>query len=106
MPKVTFITHDGREFPVQGEVGSTLMETAIRNMVPGIEAECGGACACATCHVYVDDAWTATTGEPGPMEEDMLDFAYDVRPTSRLSCQIKLKAELEGLVVRVPERQA
>lgn len=106
MPKVTFITSDGREYPIDAETGSTLMETAIRNMVPGIEAECGGACACATCHVYVDDQWAAVTGEPGPMEEDMLDFAYDVKPTSRLSCQIKIKPELDGLVVRVPERQA
>ena len=75
------------------------MENAIRNAVPGIEAECGGACACATCHVYVDEAWTAEVGEPEAMEEDMLDFAYDVRPNSRLSCQIKVRDELDGLVV-------
>jgi 2Fe-2S ferredoxin len=81
------------------------METAIRNEVPGIEAECGGACACATCHVYVDDAWVAKTGAPEPMEEDMLDFAFDVRPNSRLSCQIRIRAELDGLVVRTPSRQ-
>ena len=66
------------------------METAIKNGVPGIEAECGGACACATCHVYVDEAWRAKAGEAAPMEQDMLDFAYDVRPNSRLSCQIKV----------------
>ena len=77
----------------------------IRNAVPGIEAECGGACACATCHVYVDDALTDVVGEPEAMEEDMLDFAYDVRPNSRLSCQIKVRDELDGLVVSVPERQ-
>jgi len=106
MPKVTFITADGQTFALDAENGATLMETAIRNLVPGIEAECGGACACATCHVYVDDAWTETVGEPGPMEEDMLDFAYDVRPSSRLSCQIKLADRHEGLIVRVPERQA
>ena len=70
------------------------------------EAECGGACACATCHVYVDDAWRDATGKPSDMEEDMLDFAYDVRPNSRLSCQIKVRDELDGLVVTVPERQA
>ncbi len=70
-------------------VGSTVMEAAIKNAVPGIEAECGGACACATCHVYVDEEWREKTGGPSPMEEDMLDFGYDVRPTSRLSCQIK-----------------
>jgi len=82
------------------------MEAAIRNLVPGIEAECGGACACATCHVHVDDKWMDATGKAAPMEEDMLDFAFDVRPTSRLSCQIKVTDELDGLIVRVPERQA
>ncbi len=106
MPKVTFRTSDGKAFEIAAETGQTLMETAIRNMVPGIEAECGGACACATCHVYVDDAWTAVVGEPGPMEEDMLDFAYEVKPSSRLSCQIKISDGLEGLIVMVPERQA
>lgn len=91
---------------MDAENGSTVMENAIKNGVPGIEAECGGACACATCHVYVDEAWTDIVGDPEPMEEDMLDFAYDVRPNSRLSCQIKVSDELDGLVVRVPERQA
>ena len=81
------------------------MEAAIRHLVPGIEAECGGACACATCHVYVDEAWAAKTGEPSPMEEDMLDFAFDVQPNSRLSCQIKVTEALDGLVVRTPEQQ-
>ena len=105
MTKLTFIAHDGTHFDMDAENGSTVMENAIRNAVPGIEAECGGACACATCHVYVDEAWTALVGEPEAMEEDMLDFAYDVRPNSRLSCQIKVRDELDGLVVRVPERQ-
>ena len=73
--------------------------------MPGIEAECGGACACATCHVYVDEAFKEIVGEPEPMEEDMLDFAYEVRPTSRLSCQIRVRDELDGLTVTVPERQ-
>ena len=68
-----------------------MMETAVRNAVPEIEAECGGACACATCHVYVDPAWVAVTGKAEPMEEDMLDFAFEVQPNSRLSCQIKVK---------------
>ena len=90
---------------VEGEIGSTVMETAIKNAIPGIEAECGGACACATCHVHVDEAWRATVGDPSPMEEDMLDFAFDVREESRLSCQIKVTEELDGLVVRVPEKQ-
>jgi 2Fe-2S ferredoxin len=106
MPKITFRTHDGQAHVVEAEIGATVMETAIKNMVPGIEAECGGACACATCHVYVDPAWTSVTGTPEPMEEDMLDFAYDVKPTSRLSCQIKVTAALDGLEVSVPERQA
>jgi len=88
------------------ENGATVMETAIRNNVPGIEAECGGACACATCHVYIDEAWRAKVGEPSPMEEDMLDFGYDVRANSRLSCQIKVTDELDGLVVTTPEKQA
>jgi len=106
MANITYIDPDGTVRTVDGELGSTVMETAIKNNVPGIEAECGGACACATCHVYVDDAWRATVGDPSPMEEDMLDFGYDVKPSSRLSCQIKVTDQLEGLVVRVPERQA
>ena len=106
MPKITYIDHEGTARTVEGELGSTVMETAIKNGVPGIEAECGGACACATCHVHVDQAWRAVVGEPSPMEEDMLDFGYDVQPDSRLSCQIKVTAELDGLVVRTPERQA
>jgi 2Fe-2S ferredoxin len=105
MAKITFIAPDGRHFDVDAPNGSTVMENAIRNGVPGIEAECGGACACATCHVYVDEAWAETVGSPEAMEEDMLDFAYDVRPTSRLSCQIRVRDELDGLVVQVPERQ-
>ncbi len=106
MAKITFIGSDGTRYDVEAENGSTVMEAAIKNGVPGIEAECGGACACATCHVYVDDGWVPKTGEPEPMEEDMLDFAYDVRPSSRLSCQIRVTDELDGLVVGVPERQA
>jgi ferredoxin, 2Fe-2S len=106
MAKITFIGRDGTRYEVQAENGSTVMENAIRNGVPGIEAECGGACACATCHVYVGEDWRAVTGSPEPMEEDMLDFAYDVRPTSRLSCQIRVADALDGLVVAVPERQA
>ena len=106
MTRLTFISHDGARFEVSAVNGSTVMEAAIKNAVPGIEAECGGACACATCHVYVDDAWTSAAGTPAPMEEDMLDFAYDVRPTSRLSCQIKVRDSLDGLIVTVPVRQA
>jgi len=106
MVKITFIDTAGTARTVEGEVGSTVMETAIKNGVPGIEAECGGACACSTCHVYIDDAWREEVGEPSPMEEDMLDFAYEVKPSSRLSCQIKVSEELDGLTVQTPERQA
>ncbi len=106
MAQITFIDSGGTARTVEGESGSTVMETAIRNGVPGIEAECGGACACSTCHVYVDEAWREKVGEPSPMEEDMLDFAYDVKPNSRLSCQMKVSDDLNGLVVRTPERQA
>jgi 2Fe-2S ferredoxin len=105
MPKITYIEHDGKERTVDAEVGATVMETAIRNSVPGIVAECGGACSCATCHVHVDEAWSEKAGPPSPMEEDMLDFAFDVRPTSRLSCQIKVTDELDGLIVRTPAQQ-
>ena len=105
MTKLTFIAFDGTHFDVDVENGSTVMENAIRNAIPGIEAECGGACACATCHVYVDDAWTAAVGPAEHMEEDMLDFAFDVRPSSRLSCQIRIRDDLDGLVVRTPARQ-
>ncbi len=106
MAKITYITHDDQRFEVEAPNGSTVMEMAIKNSVPGIEAECGGACACATCHVYVDDAWTGTVGDPEAMEEDMLDFAWEVQPSSRLSCQVKVTDALDGLVVRIPEKQA
>ena len=105
MPKIIYIEHDGTERAVDAEVGATVMETAIRNSVPGIVAECGGACSCATCHVHVDEAWSEKVGPPSPMEEDMLDFAFDVRPTSRLSCQIKVTDDLDGLIVRTPAQQ-
>jgi len=106
MPKITFIAQDGSRHEVEAENGSTVMEAAIKEGLSGVEAECGGACACATCHVYVDEEWFERTGSPEPMEEDMLDFAYDVRPTSRLSCQIRVRDELDGLLVTIPERQA
>ena len=106
MVKITFIDHAGTPRTVEGEVGSTVMETAIKNGVPGIEAECGGACACSTCHVYIEEAWREKVGELTPMEEDMLDFAYEVKPNSRLSCQIKVSEALDGLTVHTPERQA
>ena len=105
MPKITFIEHGGKKHTVDAPLGSTVMENAIRNGVPGIVAECGGACSCATCHVHVDEAWKEKVGPPSPMEEDMLDFAFDVKPTSRLSCQIKVTDELDGLVVHTPAQQ-
>ncbi|MEA2954290.1 MAG: ferredoxin, 2Fe-2S [Alphaproteobacteria bacterium] len=106
MPQITYIDSSGISRTAEADVGATVMETAVKNSIPGIEAECGGACACSTCHVYVDEAWRERTGEPAPMEEDMLDFAFDVRPNSRLSCQIKVTEALDGLVVTTPERQA
>jgi 2Fe-2S ferredoxin len=105
MAKITLIQPDGAQQTVDGEPGMTVMEVARMNLIEGIEAECGGACACATCHVYVDEAWREKTGTPEQMEEDMLDFAFEVRPESRLSCQIRITPELDGLVVRIPEKQ-
>ena len=105
MVKIVFIDSAGQTREVEAEQGSTLMESAVRNSIPEIEAECGGACACATCHVYIDPAWAEATGKAEPMEEDMLDFAFEVQPTSRLSCQIKVRPALDGLVVRTPARQ-
>ena len=106
MPKIIYVTHDGARHEVEAAENTTVMENAVKNSVPGIEAECGGACACATCHVYVDDAWRDKTGSPEIMEEDMLDFAWEPKASSRLSCQIKVTAELDGLVVTIPEKQA
>lgn len=106
MPQITYIDHEGQVRTVEGDTGATVMETAIKNGIPGIEAECGGACACATCHVYVEEPWRSKVGDPSPMEEDMLDFGFDVRANSRLSCQIKISDDLDGLIVRTPERQA
>lgn len=105
MAKITFIQPDGSSQAVEAENGVTVMEAAKQGDVPGIEAECGGACACATCHVYVDPAFFALTGEPSSMEQSMLDFANEVEETSRLSCQIKVTAALDGLIVRMPKSQ-
>lgn len=105
MAKITFIQPDGARDDVEAESGMTVMEAAKQGDVAGIEAECGGSCACATCHVYVDAAWRDKVGKPENMEEDMLDFAFDVREESRLSCQIRITPDLDGLVVRVPAKQ-
>ena len=105
MVTVTFIESSGTEKIVEAPEGSTLMEAAVKNGIGGILAECGGACTCATCHVYVDDAWTGKAGSAQGDEAEMLTLAVDPRPNSRLSCQISLSAELDGLVVRVPIAQ-
>jgi ferredoxin, 2Fe-2S len=105
MVKITFIDSHGEARTVEAEEGSTVMETAIRNAIPEITAECGGGCACATCHVYVAEKWAGLTGKASDQEEDMLDFAYKVQPSSRLSCQIKVTAELDGLVITTPDQQ-
>jgi 2Fe-2S ferredoxin len=105
MAKITFIQPDGTSQIVQATAGQTVMEAAKLENVAGIEAECGGACACATCHVYIADDWREKTGSPSEMEEDMLDFAFDVRAESRLCCQIKVTDDLDGLIVQVPAKQ-
>jgi ferredoxin, 2Fe-2S len=105
MPKITYIEHNGTEYAVDVKKGLSVMEGAVKHNVPGIDADCGGACACATCHVYVDEAWREKVGEASAMEESMLDFAENVEPNSRLSCQIRVTDELDGLVVRLPESQ-
>jgi 2Fe-2S ferredoxin len=105
MPKVTYIEHDGTAHAVEAEVGATVMENALRNAVPGIVAECGGSCSCATCHVYVDAAWVGRLEPPSAEEADQLDFAFEARPNSRLSCQITVTEQLDGLVLRTPSYQ-
>jgi 2Fe-2S ferredoxin len=105
MARIIFIGHDETAREVVSQSGMSVMEAAVKNMVPGIDADCGGACACATCHVYVEPDWLEKTGKRSEMEEDMLDFAFDVRDNSRLSCQIRITDELDGLTVRVPEKQ-
>ena len=105
MAKITYIEFDGTEHVVDVKNGLSVMEGAVKNNIPGIDADCGGACACATCHVYVDPAWTEAAGERSEMEESMLDFADGVKDNSRLSCQIKVTDALDGLIVRLPEAQ-
>ena len=105
MPKITFIEHNGTEHVVDVEPGGSVMQAAIDNLVPGIDADCGGECACATCHVMVDDGWRDTVGGAGEREDEMLDLTPERESTSRLSCQIEVRDELDGLVVRLPEFQ-
>jgi len=105
MPQIIFISHDGKKQPVEAEVGVSLMETAIQNAIAGIDADCGGACSCATCHVYIDSDFKPHTGLPDEMEKSMLEFVDDVTVNSRLSCQITVTDDLEGMVVKTPESQ-
>jgi ferredoxin, 2Fe-2S len=105
MAKVTYIEADGVEHKVDAPVGWSLMEAAVKNRVPGIDADCGGACACATCHVYVDPAWQAALPPKSDMEEAMLDFALVTAPNSRLSCQIRVTSDMDGLILRLPISQ-
>ncbi|MEH0074512.1 MULTISPECIES: 2Fe-2S iron-sulfur cluster-binding protein [Pannonibacter] len=106
MVKVTYVHHDGTRTEVDGKEGDTVMHTAVAHDVEGIVGECGGAMMCATCHCYVDDEWLDAAGERRDGEEDMLDCgAAEVKPSSRLSCQIRLSPALDGLVVHLPEEQ-
>jgi 2Fe-2S ferredoxin len=106
MPKVVFITLDGASRIVDAQEGESVMSAAVRNGIPGIIGECGGNCSCATCHVYVDQEFTAGVGGAGDMEDDLLDLGVaDRRDTSRLSCQIQVTEELDGLTVHVPAEQ-
>ena len=105
MPRITYIEHNGTEHTIDVAVGLTVMEGAVQNNVPGIEADCGGACACSTCHAYVNADWVEKLPAREDMEEDMLDFAYEPNARSRLTCQIQVTPEMDGLVLRLPEKQ-
>ncbi|MCE7006984.1 2Fe-2S iron-sulfur cluster-binding protein [Kibdelosporangium philippinense] len=106
MPKVTYVAIDGSRSTIDAVAGDSVMSTAVRNGVPGIVGECGGNMSCATCHVYVDDEFAARVGPPGDLEDAMLDLGVsDRRATSRLSCQIAISEELDGLIVATPEEQ-
>jgi len=105
MPKIKYVEHSGKEHEVEVPSGWSVMEGAVKNLIPGIDADCGGACACATCHVHVDPAWIAKIPPKQDMEETMLGFAQELTETSRLSCQIKVGPELDGLIVRMPKSQ-
>ena len=105
MAKITYIEHDGKEHVIDVKAGLTVMEGAVKNNVPGIDADCGGACACATCHVFVEGAWAAKTGERTQQENDMLNFAAELKDSSRLACQITVTDALDGLEVTMPEGQ-
>lgn len=105
MPRITFVEFDGTEHSVNAANGFSVMEAARDNDVPGVEAECGGAGACATCHVYIDEAWIAVSGTTGRAEQELLVLVEGRREESRLSCQINISDKLDGLIVRLPETQ-
>tara|TARA_B100001123_G_C14805765_1_gene826257 strand:+ start:58 stop:378 length:321 start_codon:yes stop_codon:yes gene_type:complete len=105
MPKITYIEHNGKSHQVEVANGLSVMEGAVQNNIPGIDADCGGSCACATCHVYVDEKWFNKLPDKESAEEDMLDMAYEPKKFSRLTCQIVVTEELNGLVVKMPSKQ-
>ena len=105
MPKITYIEHSGKSHTLEVANGLTVMEGAVQNNIPGIDADCGGSCACATCHVYVDEKWFDKLPKKESAEEDMLDMALEPKKLSRLSCQITTTEELDGLVVKMPSKQ-
>ena len=105
MPLVTYISHDGGSHEIEVESGTSVMQAAVDNMLDGIVGECGGSCSCATCHVYVDEKWIDRLPPAEQMEKDMLECVLEPRDNSRLSCQIKVTEELDGLVVHMPESQ-
>ena len=106
MPKITYIEHNGKTQTIDVAKGLSVMEGAVQNNIPGIDADCGGGMACATCHVYVKEEWFDKLPKKEDGEEDMLDMAYEPKKNSRLSCQLTVSEELEGLVVKLPEKQA
>ncbi|WP_422443711.1 MULTISPECIES: 2Fe-2S iron-sulfur cluster-binding protein [unclassified Endozoicomonas] len=105
MPLIQFVTHDGNQYEADIDSGSTLMQGAVDNMIDGILAECGGACSCATCHCYIDEGWIEMVGPAEGMEQEMLDVVREPRATSRLSCQVVVTDEMDGMVVHLPESQ-
>jgi 2Fe-2S ferredoxin len=105
MSKIIFIEHNGTRREVEGTTGQSLMEAAIANLVPGIDADCGGACACATCHVHIGEQWLSKLEPMAPSERAMLEAVSDPSPSSRLSCQIKFRPELSGIEVHTPASQ-
>ena len=106
MPKITYIEHTGKSHSVEVPKELSVMEGAIQNNIPGIDADCGGSCACATCHVYVEEKWFDKLPNKGDAEQDMLDMAFEPKKFSRLACQITIADELDGLVVKMPSKQA